>query len=163
MNCPSCGQAVDPGDVICPSCLANLTRSARSAPKGGSGGKPEEPDVVSATRREVSAQLLRLRFGSAGEVTVPRGVSVALGRDPATSPAATTLAGFGNISRQHAKVGVDPDGSAWVEDTRSMNGTFVNGEQVPPATRRRLRDGDELRLASDVVAEVALLPDEPPR
>jgi pSer/pThr/pTyr-binding forkhead associated (FHA) protein len=58
---------------------------------------------------------------------------------------------------------MDDDGSAWVEDAGSMNGTFVNGEQLPPATKRRLRDGDELRLASDVVAEVALLADEGPR
>lgn len=211
MTCPSCGSQVDPGDVICPNCLANLTRSSRPAPgpagrqdattpaaapaaagPGGAcphcgepvtdaarsvcpncllplgaaatppAGGREGTEAVSATRREVAASRLRLRFGSAGDVTVARGATVALGRDPAVSPAAATLGRFGNVSRRHARVGMDGDGSAWVEDAGSMNGTFVNGDQLPPATRRRLRDGDELRLASDVVAEVTLLTGEGP-
>jgi hypothetical protein len=211
MTCPNCGTDVDPGDVICPSCLTNLTRSPR--PVGGPAATPRgsrappapaepgnacphcgEPvtdaarsvcpncllplgpgatvpagagragsDAISATRREAAASRLHLRFGGAGDVTVGRGAAVELGRDPEVSPAAATLGRFGNVSRRHARVGMDGDGSAWVEDAGSMNGTFLNGEQLPPATRRRLRDGDELRLASDVVAEVALLADEGPR
>jgi hypothetical protein len=210
MTCPSCGTAVDEGDIICPNCLANLTRSARPAPAGPPAGDPAartgppagaaaatcphcgEPvsdqarsvcancllplgagdafpaaaargrpgtQPISATRREVAADRLRLRFGTAGELELPRGAAMVLGRDPAASPAARTLGRFGNVSRRHARVGLDADGSAWVEDSGSMNGTFVNGEPVPAGSRRRLREGDELRLASDVVAEVALLGD----
>jgi pSer/pThr/pTyr-binding forkhead associated (FHA) protein len=142
------------GSAVCSNCLLPLraidamTDGARSA------------GATSATRREVGAETLRLRFRAGGEVDVRRGASLVLGRDPQVSPAAGTLAEFDNVSRRHAVISVDAGGAAWAEDTRSTNGTFVNGARVPPGTRARLRDRDELRLGSDVVAEVSLLPDE---
>lgn len=48
------------------------------------------------------------------------------------------------VSRAHAEL--EPVGSDWalVDDGLSRNGSFVNGERV--VARRRLRDGDVLRL-----------------
>lgn len=50
------------------------------------------------------------------------------------------------VSRAHAEL--EPVGSDWalVDDGLSRNGSFVNGERV--VARRRLRDGDLLRLGA---------------
>jgi pSer/pThr/pTyr-binding forkhead associated (FHA) protein len=47
------------------------------------------------------------------------------------------------LSKRHAKI-VYANGSFWIEDLASSNGTFVNGERV--VSRSGLRDGDLLRL-----------------
>ena len=93
------------------------------------------------------------------------GDSVEIGRDP--------NAGFhvddDLVSRRHARVTSD-DGAAYIEDLGSLNGTFVNGNQVK--ARTRLQPGDdiligvtllELRSAQDVVARpTAVRPVPPP-
>jgi hypothetical protein len=49
-------------------------------------------------------------------------------------------------SRRHAKFVLDPDGGIALQDLASTNGTQVNGQDVPPGTRKRLRDGDSVTL-----------------
>ena len=61
-----------------------------------------------------------------------------------------------NVSRRHATVVVDDSGHATIRDEHSTNGTFVNGDRVLPGTGVRLADGDTVRLAGDVTAEVPL-------
>ncbi|MFQ5742567.1 MAG: FHA domain-containing protein, partial [Acidobacteriota bacterium] len=46
------------------------------------------------------------------------------------------------VSREHATVGFE-DGSYWVEDLESTNGTFVNDCRV---SRQKLQHNDRLRL-----------------
>ena len=43
-----------------------------------------------------------------------------------------------------------------VRDEHSTNGTWVNGDRVLPRVDVRLADGDNLRLAADVTAQVSL-------
>jgi hypothetical protein len=43
------------------------------------------------------------------------------------------------VSRDHAEVGVDEAGVAWVSDRKSRNGTLVNGRKI---ARADLADGD---------------------
>lgn len=49
-------------------------------------------------------------------------------------------------SRRHARFVIEPDGVIALQDLASTNGTQVNGEDVPPGTRRRLGDGDMVTL-----------------
>ena len=49
-----------------------------------------------------------------------------------------------SISSQHAKLIRDADGTWWVEDLQSTNGTYLNGEEVPE--RKKLQSGDELEF-----------------
>jgi len=60
------------------------------------------------------------------------------------------LAWDGEVSRLHAEL--ERVGSQWlvVDDGLSSNGTFVAGERV--SGRRRLQDGDVLRLGSTTIA-----------
>src|SRR5581483_4559385 len=50
------------------------------------------------------------------------------------------------MSRRHARFTLEQDGTAWVEDLGSMNGTFVNGKRID--RRQQLRLGDEVRLSA---------------
>jgi hypothetical protein len=49
-------------------------------------------------------------------------------------------------SRRHARFVVEPDGGIALQDLASTNGTQVNAAEVPPGTRRRLVDGDQVTL-----------------
>jgi len=131
-TCPACGtMATDPADLICSNCGQPL-------PQG-----------------QVSPVVLRLTFPT-GNVDVPAGTSLLLGRDPQESLVAAAFARFENVSRRHATVSVDDAGHASVRDEHSTNGTWVNDDRVIPGAEVRLADGDNLRLAADVTAQVSL-------
>jgi 3',5'-cyclic-nucleotide phosphodiesterase len=53
------------------------------------------------------------------------------------------------VSRRHARIRREGDGYV-IEDLHSFNGTFVCGERLAPGSWRRLRDGDEVALASSI-------------
>ncbi|WP_277440435.1 FHA domain-containing protein [Streptomyces sp. SPB162] len=114
------------------------------------GGPSPVPGV---TRRDAPGRVLRLVFPDGAAVVEPGG-RIRLGRDPRQCPSVRFLVGRDNLSRLHASVGVDPDGSAWITDEGSTNGTFVRGTRIPAGERVELRPGDALRLAADVTARV---------
>jgi pSer/pThr/pTyr-binding forkhead associated (FHA) protein len=160
VTCPTCAAEVKQDDIICFTCGANLPRS-----------RPDEDPPSPATvmqeflRRDdatgpISPAVLRLAFPT-GNVEVPAGTSLLLGRDPAHSLVAAAFAEFDNVSRRHATVTVDDAGHATIRDEHSTNGTFVNGDRVLPGTTVRLVDGDTVRLGADVTAEVMLPRQEP--
>jgi pSer/pThr/pTyr-binding forkhead associated (FHA) protein len=157
LTCPGCAAEVRPDDLICFTCGANLPRPQRT----------DEDAPAPATimqeylRREdkptgpISATVLRLAFPT-GNVEVPAGTSLLLGRDPGESLVAAAFAAFENVSRRHATVTMDDAGHASIRDEHSTNGTFVNGDRVLPGTAVRLADGDLVRLGADVTGEVLL-------
>ncbi len=51
-----------------------------------------------------------------------------------------------DVSKRHCRVLITPE-AVYVEDLGSVNGTFVNGEQID---KRQLRDGDKIDLAGHV-------------
>jgi pSer/pThr/pTyr-binding forkhead associated (FHA) protein len=58
------------------------------------------------------------------------------------------------VSREHAKLVAGPDGSWSVVDLGTANGTLVNGEEIPPGTPIRLRDGDRVNLGMWTVISI---------
>jgi pSer/pThr/pTyr-binding forkhead associated (FHA) protein len=65
-----------------------------------------------------------------------------VGRDPGC---AIVLQGDGTavVSTRHARV-VLQDGSWWVEDLGSRNGTFLNGRRIAGSARQKINVGDEI-------------------
>ena len=104
--------------------------------------------------------VLRITF-PAGNVEVPAGTSLLLGRDPAESLVAAAFERCENVSRRHAMITVDDAGHATIRDESSTNGTFVNDDRVLPGAEVRLVDGDRVRLAADVTGDVSLPQGEP--
>jgi FHA domain len=161
LTCPGCAATVSHDDLICFTCGTNLPRRAPAQeeatpptvmqeymrPGAGPGGpKPTGP---------ISPVVLRLSF-PAGNVDVPAGTSLVLGRDPGESLVAAAFASYENVSRRHATITVSDTGHATIRDEYSTNGTFVNEDRVLPGTDVRIGDGDRVRLAADVTAVVSL-------
>jgi pSer/pThr/pTyr-binding forkhead associated (FHA) protein len=155
LTCPDCSAHVGPTDLICFTCGANLPRARVS---------DEVPVPITVAQKAVSkgnmnhrisSAVLRISF-PAGNVEVPAGTSVLLGRDPAESLVAAAFDGCDNVSRRHALITVDDAGHATIRDENSTNGTFVNGDRLLPGVDVRLVDGDTIRLAADVTGAVAL-------
>jgi hypothetical protein len=133
-TCPGCGHALANRSVLsCPMCGTSMT--SLSGP--------------------ISPLVLRLAFPT-GNVDVPAGTSLLLGRDPGESLVAAAFIPYENVSRRHATVTVSDTGEATIRDEHSTNGTFVNGDRVLPGTDVGIGDGDKVRLAADVTAEVSL-------
>jgi pSer/pThr/pTyr-binding forkhead associated (FHA) protein len=154
LTCPDCSAQVGPNDLICFTCGANLPRVR---------GLEDEPLPITVAQKAMSAEkvrsisstVLRISF-PAGNVEVPAGTSVLLGRDPAESLVAAAFDGCDNVSRRHAMITVDDAGHASIRDENSTNGTFVNGDRLLPGIDVRLVDGDSIRLAADVTGEVGM-------
>jgi ribosomal protein L37E len=190
-SCPDCGVKVQPEDLICFRCGANLPHASgpdddvltptisqkfiaagpdptSSCPRCGTPVS-DAADVVctacgeplpTGRRRRISPVVMRISFPT-GNVDIPAGTSLLLGRDPAESLVAAAFARFDNVSRRHATVRVDDFGHASIRDENSTNGTFVNDDRVLPGVEVRLVDGDRVRLAADVTGEVSLPQAEP--
>lgn len=162
LTCPACLASVSSTDLICFTCGANLPR-VRLAHEADDPPLPvtvAQKTMSAEKTRRISSTVLRISF-PAGNVEVPAGTSVLLGRDPAESLVAAAFEGCENVSRRHALITVDDHGHASIRDEHSTNGTFVNGDRLLPGTDVRLVDGDTVRLAADVTGEVTLPRHEP--
>jgi pSer/pThr/pTyr-binding forkhead associated (FHA) protein len=184
LTCPNCAVRVQPEDLICFRCGANLPRSGsaeedlptptvsqkylsadyqQACPHCGAR-VPDPSDLwclecraplPGTGQRRISPVVLRIAFPT-GNVEIPAGTSLLLGRDPEQSLVAAAFAHFDNVSRRHATVTVDDSGRATIRDEGSTNGTFVNDDRAIPGTEVRLVDGDRLRFGADVTGEVYL-------
>jgi len=161
LTCPNCAARVKPDDLICFTCGANLPRMrARDDDAPAASTVMQEYLRPQDRAKSISPAVLRLSF-PAGNVDVPAGTTLLLGRDPAESLVAAAFADFENVSRRHATIMMDDSGHASIRDEDSTNGTFVNGDRVLPGISVRLADGDIVRLAADVSAEVMLPRQQP--
>ncbi len=156
LTCPACAAKVGPTDLICFTCGANLPKARLAQESEDSlpvtvAQKTISPELA----RSISSSVLQISF-PAGNVEVPAGTSILLGRDPAESLVAAAFDGCENVSRRHAMIMVDDAGHASIRDEGSTNGTFVNGDRLLPGVDVRLVDGDTVRLAADVTGKVTL-------
>jgi pSer/pThr/pTyr-binding forkhead associated (FHA) protein len=163
LTCPGCAATVSHDDLICFTCGTNLPRRGPVAEESTPPTVMQEylrpdgpaPGAPAQATGPISPVVLRLAF-PAGNVDVPAGTSLVLGRDPGESLVAAAFANYENVSRRHATITVSDTGQATIRDEYSTNGTFVNGDRVLPGTDVRIGDGDQVRLAADVTAEVSL-------
>ena len=91
-----------------------------------------------------------------GKVRLGPGETAELGRE---GPYAKIFREYGNVSRMHATVGVEPNGDAWIHPRETPNGTFRPGdpdEELSPDRRHMLGDGMPLRFARNHLAKVAV-------
>lgn len=69
-------------------------------------------------------------------------------------PECDVMVGDPAVSRRQARVTLDEDGSHWIEDLGSRNGTFISGKRID---RAPLADGDQIQLSSASVLRVRYL------
>ncbi|GAA3398516.1 FHA domain-containing protein [Streptomyces roseoviridis] len=117
----------------------------------GSGGEAEGAGRVPPIEPTVRSAPARLALVLAGTLVPLRGEGEAptrLGRDAPECAHVSGLERLDQISREHAELYWE-SGQLYIRDTRSSNGTFVDGERIHGPTR--LWPGrHRLRLAQDV-------------
>lgn len=104
-----------------------------------------ERDRTAAAAAGLSAHRLEQVSGpEAGRVLeLTGGADVVVGSDPGSDVfVADTL-----VSRRHAKLTIKKDGSCWISDLGSRNGTTVGGVPLAKDKERMLRDGDVVSVA----------------
>ncbi|MFQ3646468.1 MAG: FHA domain-containing protein [Anaerolineae bacterium] len=114
----------------------------------GSGDMSNRPPSP-GTARLTSAWKLRWKIGEETYI-MPAEERVVIGRAmEGDTGIGFDLTPFGayhfGVSRMHAVLTLH-DGFLYLEDLNSTNGTRINGFQVTPKQRYRLRDGDEIEF-----------------
>ena len=87
--------------------------------------------------------LTRVKNGDKLEIRVQE---ILVGRD--SNSCSFWISGNTNIGRKHAKFLVK-NGTTYVVDLNSTNGTFVNGTKLQPNVEVALKDGDKITLADE--------------
>ncbi len=137
-ECPVCQFQNLPGANFCSACGTELPAhdepTTSSVPVVGT-------DVVGEGEQ---AQLVVIRGEQAGSRFPVRGPGderspTTIGRHPDSDVFLDDI----TVSRRHAEVVVAPDGTFRIRDVGSMNGTYLNGEQVQEAA---LREGAQLQV-----------------
>ena len=171
LSCPDCGVKVQPEDLICFRCGANLphipgpdddvltpTISQRFIAAGSDPAAfcpncgtavADAADVVCSTcgdplptgRRRRISPVVMRITFPTGNVDIPAGTSVLLGRIR-PSRSWPRPSPASTTHRRHATVQVDDAGHATIRDEGSTNGTYVNDDRVLPGADVRLVDGD---------------------
>lgn len=100
--------------------------------------------VASAAPNERSACFVVLAGGQAGKMYKLETDELMIGRGTEALVRVTD----DGVSRRHAKILRNEDGSLAVVDLGSTNGTFVNGERI---SHRVLRDGDKLQIGTTTI------------
>jgi FHA domain-containing protein/zinc ribbon protein len=138
--CSECGFQNPESANYCARCGALLQKS--EAPSETTQTlSPEEVAELSEHHDlglEGPALVVRAGGGRAGESFRPAGERTRIGR----SPDCDIFLDDVTVSRNHAVL-VEENGSFFVEDQGSLNGTFVNRKRID---RAPLREGDELQV-----------------
>jgi diguanylate cyclase (GGDEF)-like protein len=66
-----------------------------------------------------------------------------------------------SCSRNHAEIFLGPDGSAWIKDLGSTNGTKVNGNLIKAPTV--LNDGERIQLGDATILRFSKIPEDDAR
>jgi pSer/pThr/pTyr-binding forkhead associated (FHA) protein len=156
--CPSCGADNLPGTLFCVQCGTYL-------PSGGplrteplpeqEDGRPARPrregsdEGAETTSVNIEVEVLntgrKVLLSADREILVGR-LDAAHGIFPELDM--TTDGGLEQgVSRRHARI-YTRDGTCFVEDLDSTNGTFLNGERVTPYLPYAFHDGDALTFGT---------------
>lgn len=158
--CPSCEFQNMEGLFFCDECGLPLfgeegTITVPFTQKLSTASIPREVKSVVApvgTTVLKSNTMLVIRFKGLGqEVRVEPKDEILFGRGDASAPKNpdVDLNPYGaldnGVSRTHAAIR-RKDKSLMLVDLNSTNGTFINGQQIPPQQPRIIRDGDEIQF-----------------
>jgi predicted nucleic acid-binding Zn-ribbon protein len=140
-DCPRCGASSFRLDSI----FEPMQEHGETTAEFETAAASQAPDWLDEARRRLPAETRQLAYRDEEDdeirvFAVERGWT-RIGR----SVAADIRLDDPSVSRRHALIVSEPDESLRVLDDRSLNGVFVNGEEVE---WDRLVDGDELTIGS---------------
>ncbi len=142
VHCPECGFQNPESANYCSKCGALLIRDEPGGHTTMTFAPEEMADDESTELEEVrvegKALVVRAGGGRQGETFPLQGDRIEIGR----SPSADVFLDDVTVSRTHAVLSRDESGYV-IEDSGSLNGTYVNRRRVEKAT---LEDGDEVQI-----------------
>ncbi|MBN1314292.1 MAG: FHA domain-containing protein [Anaerolineales bacterium] len=158
LNCPECGKPAFEGSLFCPECGATFKfedekRKTDSIPFVEETPNAVEPPLVGKGSIPISnISTISIIIPSSGRrIKIPLKEQLRIGRtdqargiDPDVDLSEDDGAQAG-ISRLHASIISTSQGIA-IMDLNSVNGTRVNGFQIPPNLPYALNSGDEVKL-----------------
>ena len=155
--CPSCGAENLPGTLFCVQCGTYLPSGGplRTEPipdqEDEQPARPSRKKEGDAQARAISLEVdvtnsgRKVLLSAEREILVGR-LDAAHGIFPELD--LTTDGGLEQgVSRRHARI-YTRDGTCFVEDLDSTNGTFLNGERLTPYLPYAFQDGDELMFGT---------------
>jgi FHA domain len=109
-------------------------------------GRPSQPDRVSTTGAKIVGFLVSFETNDQGDFWVLRSGQLRVGRKDSADGLAVAI-DHPTVSSSHAVLTIDPEAQLFqIEDTRSANGTVLNGRAISGLGARELRDGDRVRF-----------------
>lgn len=150
---PGVGAAAEPPGAFAPIDSVPLAADATRASLSPALEDEHDGETrIASSIAPVSAWRLSLPDGSTHAVVR----SAILGRDPAARPThpgaelVTVVDAFKSVSKSHAVLEVR-EGTVWVTDLGSTNGTAIDGAPITARVATALRAGSELRLGDCVI------------
>ena len=149
-KCPKCGVIVDPSIKFCGNCGADLKpeeppepqiEKVEEPPQPGEK-KPEAVLVIETNNGQIRIEEDEVRIGRF-EVKNAAKMYVAQEKYEEIS----RVRDDENVKRQQFTITRDPDGSFFIEDTTSVNNTYLNGVPLRGQGKKPLKDGDEIVVA----------------
>lgn len=104
----------------------------------------DDTQTQKVARINAKSSLPRLEVG--GQSKQLSNKSFGIGRDKSNQ----IIVADPKVSRFHALVTFEND-EAYLKDTDSSNGTFLNGKQIPPQKKCKLTDGDKIKVGTTVI------------
>ncbi|MGI8809518.1 MAG: FHA domain-containing protein [Acidimicrobiales bacterium] len=179
--CPNCAAPRTPGEAFCEVCGCEFATGLLPAPPPPP--RPVEPAakpghgswhaVVGTDRAFFDSG----RAEQGNDVVFPESVTpsdvrlegdaVVIGRrrgcdDGFAGIDLSESSGDPCVSRRHALLVAQADGTWTITDTHSTNGTWVNAERTPPDQPRMLRDGDRIFIGAFTVIAMRYDPEVTP-
>jgi ribosomal protein L37E len=145
--CPVCGQRFNDPHERCTKCGSPLTRLReafdviQNVAAISTAPTPELRDYDPFRSRTT----VLIHAGDARLISLQVGDRLVLGRSP-ESPLAS-LCGD-NISSRHAEIYLDEE-AAYIVDTGSTNGTFVDGRRISPGKPQQVTGTSTVHLGAD--------------
>jgi hypothetical protein len=140
--CPECGFRNPESANYCSKCGALLVKDESGTETTQQYTLDDGDDEAVAALEDVGlkgpALIVRSGGGRSGETFHPEGERTTIGR----SPDCDIFLDDVTVSRKHAAI-LRRDGSFFVEDLGSLNGTFLNRRRIESG---ELADGDELQI-----------------
>jgi hypothetical protein len=140
--CPECGFQNPEAANYCSKCGALLVKDESGTETTMTFTPDDADDEAGLALDEMGikgpALVVRSGGGRAGEIFQPAGERTLIGR----SPDCDIFLDDVTVSRKHAVL-AERDGTFYIEDQGSLNGTFVNKKRIESG---ELEDGDELQV-----------------
>jgi pSer/pThr/pTyr-binding forkhead associated (FHA) protein len=156
-RCSHCSSQQLEGTIFCSECGASLVAASSRGETTASLnlGASDDAPVAQVSRPSVSAAptVSLVVINSGRRITIDASDDMLVGRKDNQRGIYPDVdlgldGGYdAGVSRRHAII--SPMGAGFaIEDLASANGTFVNGQRLPPQTATPLRHGDELKFGT---------------